>query len=43
VLRDVDHLLMLKGGVPALMRSRTDLTRELSSTAEEPVRLATAR
>ncbi len=43
VLRDVDHLLMLKGGVPALMKSRTDLTRDLTSAAAEPVRWATAR
>jgi PrtD family type I secretion system ABC transporter len=43
VLRDVDHLLMLKGGVPALMKSRTDLRRELSSAAEAPLRLAEAR
>jgi hypothetical protein len=29
--------------VPALMKSRADLTRDLSSAAEEPVRWASAR
>jgi PrtD family type I secretion system ABC transporter len=43
VLRDVDHLLLLKGGVPALMRSRSDLQRDISSTQKAPLRLAEAR
>ena len=43
VLRDVDRLLMLKGGVPALMKSRTDLQRDISSARAAPLRLAEAR
>ena len=43
VLRDVDYLLLLKGGVPALMRSRSDLQRDISSAQKAPLRLAEAR
>jgi hypothetical protein len=44
VLRDVDYLLLLKGGVPALMRSRSDLQRDISSAAQAaPLRWAEAR
>jgi PrtD family type I secretion system ABC transporter len=43
VLRDVDRLLLLKGGVPALMKSRTDLQRDISSARNAPLRLAEAR
>jgi ABC-type protease/lipase transport system fused ATPase/permease subunit len=43
VLRDVDRLLMLKGGVPALMKSRTDLQHDISSARNAPLRLAEAR
>jgi ABC-type protease/lipase transport system fused ATPase/permease subunit len=43
VLRDVDHLLLLKGGVPALMRSRSDLQRDISSSQKTPLRWAEAR
>jgi PrtD family type I secretion system ABC transporter len=42
VLRDVDRILMLKGGVPALAKSLTDLKRDLSSAAA-PVRRISAR
>jgi ABC-type protease/lipase transport system fused ATPase/permease subunit len=31
ILRDVDHLLMLKAGAPALMKARADLQLDLSS------------
>jgi ABC-type protease/lipase transport system fused ATPase/permease subunit len=43
VLRDVDRLLLLKGGVPALMRSRSDLQRDISSSQKTPLRWAEAR
>ena len=43
VLRDVDHLLLLKGGEPALMKSRSDLQRDLSSAQQAPLRWAEAR
>jgi ABC-type protease/lipase transport system fused ATPase/permease subunit len=43
VLRDVDYLLLLKGGVPALMRSRSDLQRDISTTQTAPLRWAEAR
>ena len=38
-----EAVVVLKGGVPALMKSRTDLTRDLTSAAAEPVRWAAAR
>jgi PrtD family type I secretion system ABC transporter len=43
VLRDVDHLLLLKGGVTALLKSRTDLQHDLSSTGRGPLRRVGAR
>ncbi len=43
VLRDVDHLLLLKGGAPALMKSRGDLRLDLSSAGQAPLRWAEAR
>jgi PrtD family type I secretion system ABC transporter len=43
VLRDVDHLLLLKGGMPALMRSRSDLQREVAVARTTPLRWAEAR
>ncbi len=43
VLRDVDYLLLLKNGVPALKRSRSDLQRDISSAQTTPLRLAEAR
>src|SRR5919106_4500085 len=43
VLRDVDYLLLLKNGVPALQRSRSDLQRDISSAQTTPLRLAEAR
>jgi ABC-type protease/lipase transport system fused ATPase/permease subunit len=43
VLRDVDHLLLLKAGVPALMKSRSDLQVDVRSAARAPLRWAEAR
>jgi PrtD family type I secretion system ABC transporter len=43
VLRDVDHLLLLKAGAPALMKSRNDLKLEVSSARKAPLRWAEAR
>jgi PrtD family type I secretion system ABC transporter len=43
VLRDVDHLLLLKAGVPALMKSRGDLQVDVRSAARSPLRWAEAR
>jgi PrtD family type I secretion system ABC transporter len=43
VLRDVDHLLLLKGGAPALMKSRGDLRHALSGSGQAPLRWAEAR
>jgi PrtD family type I secretion system ABC transporter len=43
VLRDVDHLLLLKGGAPALMKSRGDLRHALSGAGQAPLRWAEAR
>jgi len=47
VLRDVDHLLMLKAGAPALMRSRADLKLDLAgeraAAKTSPLRWAEAR
>ncbi|MEM7026216.1 MAG: type I secretion system permease/ATPase, partial [Pseudomonadota bacterium] len=42
ILRDVDRLLLLKDGMPALMKSRTDLEREVKDSREGSVRLAEA-
>jgi PrtD family type I secretion system ABC transporter len=43
VLRDVDHLLLLKAGVPALMKSRDDLLGDVASAGKAPLRWAEAR
>jgi PrtD family type I secretion system ABC transporter len=46
VLRDVDHLLMLKAGAPALMKSRADLQLDLGNRVRAktpPLRWAEAR
>ncbi|HEX5079809.1 MAG TPA: type I secretion system permease/ATPase [Geminicoccaceae bacterium] len=43
VLRDVDHLLLLKAGTPAVMRSRDDLRSEVASAGKAPLRWAEAR
>jgi PrtD family type I secretion system ABC transporter len=43
VLRDVDHLLLLKNGMPALMKSLTDLQHDISSAGRGPLRRAAAR
>lgn len=43
ILRDVDYLLMLKSGAPALLRSRTDLAFEVSGAKKTTLRWAEAR
>ena len=43
VLRDVDQLLMLRGGAPAFVRSRSELQREVSGARSAPLRWAEAR
>jgi ABC-type protease/lipase transport system fused ATPase/permease subunit len=43
VLSDVDHLLLLKAGAPALMKSRNDLKLEVSSARKAPLRWAETR
>jgi ABC-type protease/lipase transport system fused ATPase/permease subunit len=43
ILRDVDYLLLLKAGAPALMKSRTDLAFDVSSAQKTTLRWARAR
>jgi PrtD family type I secretion system ABC transporter len=43
ILRDVDYLLLLKAGAPALMKSRTDLAFDVSSAQKTTLRWAQAR
>jgi ABC-type protease/lipase transport system fused ATPase/permease subunit len=43
ILRDVDYLLLLKAGTPALMKSRTDLAFDVSSAQKTTLRWAQAR